>query len=869
MSDVDDFLLDEFKDRELEILSLMADGLTNAAIGEKLFITKETVRWYNKQIYSKLGTSRRTEAIAKAQRLGLIRSGETAVSTPTAQPHNLPTIATPFMGRDKEIKRITTILGQPNTPLLTVLGPGGMGKTRLAIETGHQLLETYPDGVYLFELAPLNHANNIITVALQALGINAKGTDDQKQQLFDACRDKKMVLIFDNFEHILDGADLVDGLMKAAPTCRILVTSRERLNLYGETVLELKGLKENGSQLFEAVARTLKATFVLNAPDIAHVQQIVNLVGGLPLGIILAASWVDSLDVDEIAEEIRQDLDILSTEMRNIPERQQSIRTVLSASWEKLSRQEQRACMKLAIFRGGFRRKAAKAVAGASIRLLQSLQHKSFVQQVAERRYDLHPLVQQFAFEKLKDSGHLQEAKADHLAYFAAYVTDTLVALEHGDYLYPLREVELEKENVAVALDWGLGQQDEIWETAVTLTAAMSDYWYSKSYFNEGILYCSRALAHLPLSPVWAKLIRRKNYFLLQLGEIEQAAELAEQLFDFAETQEDVQLKLSAYGTVTTSLLDINDYEKTVELADQYWALSQSVAHPGHMFLALNRLGDAHRLLGNNEKAIEIARKAVNMTRQQENDALLASATYNLGLMLMELGHLEEPRALFEESLALKRLIGERAGIARRLYVLSQLSCSAQMFAEAEIYLTEADQIIGDLNAPKRTMEHYFYGWAFYYEMQSDWAQAIRYTKEALQIATQFNYTGHRAAQNLMLARVYAKAGLPQQAKIYLERGADHSLQPDTPSRFNTDCLLAFSRYWLTVIDLTKCATAFIYFGDSYKGDPYIKHEVEQIQTALDAHFSTAEFEALKASLPESDPKQVIAQQLAELQGHK
>ena len=218
MSDVDDFLLDDFKDRELEILGLMADGLTNAAIGEKLFITKETVRWYNKQIYSKLGTSRRTQAIAKAQRLGLIGGAETAVSATTPQPQNLPTLATPFMGRDKEIKRITTILSQPNTPLLTVLAPGGMGKTRLAIETGHKLLETYPDGVYLFELAPLNHVNNIITVALQALGINAKGTDDQKQQLFDACRDKKRLLIFDNFEHILDGTGLVDGLTKAAPT---------------------------------------------------------------------------------------------------------------------------------------------------------------------------------------------------------------------------------------------------------------------------------------------------------------------------------------------------------------------------------------------------------------------------------------------------------------------------------------------------------------------------------------------------------------------------------------------------------------------------------------------------------------------------
>ena len=325
----DDFLLDEFKDRELEILGLMAEGLTNIAIGEKLFITKGTVRWYNKQIYSKLGTSRRTEAIAKAQRLGLIGESATAVPPPTPR-HNLPHIATPFMGRDQEIQRIKTILEQRYTPLLTVLGPGGMGKTRLAIEAGHQLMESYPDGVCLFELAPLTHANNIVSVTLQALGVSAKGSDSQKQKLFDFCREKKLLLIFDNFEHILDGAKLVDELIQAAPNCRVLVTSRERLNLYGETILELRGLHQNGSKLFENVAQTLDPFFRINNDDAPYVQQIVDFVGGMPLGIILAASWIDFLTVAEIVEEISGDLDMLSTEMRNIPERQRSMRTVLS-----------------------------------------------------------------------------------------------------------------------------------------------------------------------------------------------------------------------------------------------------------------------------------------------------------------------------------------------------------------------------------------------------------------------------------------------------------------------------------------------------------------------------------------------------------
>ncbi len=858
MNQVDDYLLDEFKDRELEILSLMAEGLSNAAIGEKLFITKETVRWYNKQIYSKIGTSRRTEAIAKAQRLGLIGGTKTAVS-PQIRTHNLPTIATPFLGRAREIQRITTLLEQPNTRLLTILGPGGMGKTRLSIETGHLLLEKFPDGIYLFELAPLNHANNIITVALQALGLQAKGTDDQKEKLLDFCRDKKLLLIFDNFEHILDGAELVDDLMKAAPDCRILATSRERLNLYGETILDLKGLQENGLQLFEAIAKTLKPSFALTAQETVYAQQIVNLVGGMPLGIVLATSWIDSLSVEEIAEEISQDLDMLSTEMRNIPQRQRSMRTVISASWQKLLGSERDACMKLAIFQGGFGRKAAKAVAGASIRILQSLQHKSLIQQVANRRYDLHPLVKQFAQEKLLESDLLSETQTAHLLFFEEYVTDALIAIGHGDYLYPLRDVALERENVLSALDWGLAQQSEVRETAVKLTTSMTQYWYHRSYFKEGVHYCKLALLNLPPDALWVKLMHQCSHFLSELGKIEEATTYAYKLFDFAQNQEDVTYKLTSYSLLTSHLHNLGQFEECVELANQYWALSQSVNHPHHMSVSLSRLGLGYAELGAAEKALEIQQQEVSLLRQQENDMLLSSATYNLGLSLYKKNLIGEAQSLIEESLSLKRLIGDRAGITRRLSLLGVIAIVKHSFEEAKAHLEEADQIAKELNAPRRQF-WIFLGWSFYYEMQADWAQSIQYTKDSLELAIQTHYTNYIIGNALILSRLYVKARLPHQAKSYLIQGATQLLDQNWHELY-LPCLLAFSRYWLTVGNIPQSIESFLN-ATHLNQEPRLTHEIDALESELRAQVSAHQFEVMSGELVEQKTIDLIGQYL-------
>ena len=520
--------------------------------------------------------------------------------------------------------------------------------------------------------------------------------------------------------------------------------------------------------------------------------------------------------------------------------------------------------MKLAIFRGGFNRKAAKTVADTSNRLLQSLKHKSIIHEVSKRRFDLHPLVQQFAFEKLEESGRLSETQEQHLTFFEAYVTDSLRALEHGDYLYPLRDVELEKENVHMALDWGLAQEGDVRMTAVKLTASMADYWYSRTHFGVGAHYCALALSTLPESLLWARIVRRYTYFLREQGENEQAAEISYRLFLYSQNQADVKIKLLAYSIFTRQLAESGKYDETIDVAEQYFELSQAVVNPYHMNVALFRLADAYKRKGNLEKQLEIEQMIVDLLRQQEDDILLASATYNLGLSLFYSNiDMQKARLLFEESLALKRLIGERGGIVRRLSMLSEIALLEGREEEAEAYHKEAESIVDSLDAPMRKLEYYQL-LIMFFEVRADWPPAIQGTKEGLQLALHLNEERYILFLSLALTRFYIHADLLNQAKIYLERGTRLFFETDFPYYY-TDGLLTFSFYWLAVNQPFHGAECYVYFLRRYDDNPTYSPIVARLSQALAPHFSTVELEALEAELPEKDPKELIRHYLEKL----
>lgn len=672
MSDLDDVLPYKFKERELEILSMMAAGHTNTAIGEQLCITTETVRWYNKKIYSKLGTSRRTEAIAKARQLGLI--DRQATPAPSPLNHNLPTIATPFLGRNREIKHLTDLLTQPNTPLITVLAPGGQGKTRLAIELGHRLIDQFTDGVYLFELASLDQADLIIHTVLQTLQLSSQSDAAAKQTLFDYCRQKKQLFIFDNFEHLLNGANFINELIQAMPDLRVVVTSRERLNLYGEMVYELTGLQQQADDLFIASAQAMKANVQIKDNERGDVQRIVEMVGGMPLAIILAAVWVDLLTIHEIAEEISHDLDILTTEMRNLPERQRSIRAVLAATWHKQSIEERSVCRSLSVFRGGFTREAANQVAGASLPFLAELVNKSMLSRTDSGRYKLHELLRQYAAEKLDEAGETNETRSRHLAFFLKLAEEAEPKFQGSEQTIWLKKLNIEKGNLYAALAWSLEGGNA--EMGLRLAAALGHFWYMRGHlFSEGITWLKQLLAGVETQKPTSTSARAFRH----LGTL-------------AESQGDYATARTAYERSLDIYRDLGDQEERVAFvlyklgatvalhqnkaaAQPIFALARSAyeeiltnqhqqSDEERLALSYNSIGEIARIQNDYPAARSFYEKSLALRRKLGDTRGIAATLDNLGFVVLYLGDDRLAATYFEESLPLNQKLGNPSDIA-------------------------------------------------------------------------------------------------------------------------------------------------------------------------------------------------------------
>ena len=378
---------------------------------------------------------------------------------------NIPAQATPFIGREDELEVLGDLLDDEERRLITLVGPGGMGKTRLAVEATNGQIMCFQDGVFFVALAPLSGSEQIVQAIIEAASIAVTSGDDLKAQLLRYLRRKKMLLVLDNFEHLLDGAQLVNDILEAAAGVTILVTSREKLSLTGESVLVIGGLQvddwqsveevlaSSAGELFVQGVQRAQAGFIMRDIDVPHVARICQLVQGMPLAILLAASWADMLSPREIAAEIENSLDFLETELRDIPARQRSIRAVFEGSWDKLTAEEQALFKRLSIFRGGFKREAAAETAGASLRSLAKLVNKSLILHDPDSgRYEIHELLRQYAAERLEaELDAAAEAREAHAAYFSELMEKKMEPLRSSRQRMALDEIEADIDNIRFA----------------------------------------------------------------------------------------------------------------------------------------------------------------------------------------------------------------------------------------------------------------------------------------------------------------------------------------------------------------------------------------------------------------------------------
>jgi predicted ATPase/DNA-binding CsgD family transcriptional regulator len=380
--------------------------------------------------------------------------------------HNLPHIAASFVNRTREIAEITQRLNDPNCRLLTLVGPGGIGKTRLAMRVAANCVDQFDDGVYFASLHALESPEFILSAIIDVVSPQSRSGSDLKQQLLQYLREKALLLVLDNFEHLLDGADLLTQILEAAPGVKLLVTSREALNLQEEWRYSVAGLEYpetttagpseaySAVQLFVERARQIRGDRSL-VEEQAAVVRVCRLVEGMPLALELAAGWTKILPTDEIASEIQRNLDFLSTSLRDVPQRHQSITAVFEQTWERLTAEERRVFSALSVFSGGFSREAAEAVTGVSMRVLSDLVDKSLLTREPNGRYQLHELLRQYAHTRAETTPDETTLNRElHAAYFARFLDERNMDLHRGRQRDASLEIESEIDNIRAAWSW-------------------------------------------------------------------------------------------------------------------------------------------------------------------------------------------------------------------------------------------------------------------------------------------------------------------------------------------------------------------------------------------------------------------------------
>lgn len=438
MHDID---LNSFKERELDILHLMAQGRSNKEIAQQLFITKETVRWYNKQIYSKLGTSRRVEAIEKARQHGLITAEQHA--TPPRRLHNLPSNLTPLFGRSQELSQINQLIAQRRYRLITLTGIGGTGKTRLALAVAREQLANFADGVWFVSLAEADHTDDILPAIADALQLQLSNDKSVEQQLHAFLARRKLLLILDNLEQLpRDTADIFLTLLDQAEQIVLLTTSRSRLHVRVEKLIPIEGLDVPATSTAEklsdysSVALFLERAERLTIAPILEsehptVAEICRMVTGLPLAIELAAAMTELFDVAEIAATLQTDISALESTMVDVPPRQRSLRAVFEYSWRLLTPAQQQGLAQLSLFRQPFDLDSAETVAQINRHDLSTLRRSSWLQVTTDNRYRIHELLRQFGQERLEaNEKWLQETSKRFILFHLHFLRDQLPELE-------------------------------------------------------------------------------------------------------------------------------------------------------------------------------------------------------------------------------------------------------------------------------------------------------------------------------------------------------------------------------------------------------------------------------------------------------
>ncbi|MEZ4864260.1 MAG: tetratricopeptide repeat protein [Caldilineaceae bacterium] len=646
----------------------------------------------------------------------------------------LPTPVTPFVGRTQELEAIRRRLLDPDCHLLTLVGTGGSGKTRLALEVARQLSANpsehglFADGLVFVPLQPLDATSEIVPAIAKVLGVSLSGSTPLETQLHQQLRELHLLLVLDNFEHLLDGAQLVSELLTAAPGVKILVTTREPLNLQEAWFHPISGMSlprlateaqavgdesptlptppagpnqagtDDAGQLFVQSAQRAHSGFAA-AREAPEIGRICHLLGGMPLAIELAAAWTRVLSCREIREEIERSLDFLHTSLQNVPERHRSLRAILEQTWRRLTEPEKRVLSKFSVFRGSCTRVAAEAVTGATLPILAALVERVLLWRTVDGRYEMHELIRQFAVEKLAADQPLADAKhADYYAAFCATHTPTPHHPNGATVADRLRTLRGEFDNVLVA--WRTSLQNQWLEPLMQMAEPVARLYESEARYRYGtqqLQAAARVLQPHAARPEVARTLAGVNGWLgrfhLPLRLLAQAEHFYLEQRTLAQRVGDKQHYAAALAGLARVAMDQGRPEDGQALAQNAIDLLRLEPKSRALIDAQHALGITYLGRGNSQQAEEHFQQAVAIGRQLGDIEAMLPSYINLGFAAMDVGDYAKSKRLLLDALALAQSVECKTDWARLYFRLGRTCEMTGDYAEALTYFAQARTI--------------------------------------------------------------------------------------------------------------------------------------------------------------------------------